>query len=288
MRHIRFLWILSSLTFFTFTCWAADESVTAPVIDGDSNSTSTATEQTTLSIDQRVAVLERQTNAQINLLNQVNSLQQQLQDMQGKFEELSHTLQTLQSQSASQYADIDSRLNAIVKTESALKNAAISQDNQQKTPLKTQDAQQAIQDTQDTKKNNPPASDLAEKQTQEEQAYQVAYHKVKQENYTQAVLAFKQFITQYPNSHNLPNAYYWLGQVYLLKADGKNAIKQFHWLIKHFPDNPKIKDAQLKLGFGYLLNNQDLLAKKQFQKVIALYPHTATAKLAEARLAQMA
>lgn len=220
-----------------------------------------------LTLEQRVSVLERQLSAsnQIGLMNQVNELQNQLQELQGQVEQLSHTVQTLQSQSSSQYADLDQRLSRLGSGASPKAGINVSQSS--------------ASSGHDVKKPDNSA---------EQTAYESAYDKVKNGNYNDAIVSLKNFIQQYPNGTYVSNAHYWLGQMLLLKGDGKSAEKEFQFVIAHYPDNPKVKDAQLKLGFAYLLQNKNAQAKLQFKKVIEKYPDTSTAKLAKARLAEMA
>lgn len=232
---------------------------------------STAIDTSGMSLEERVTILERQMAAanQINLMNQVNNLQQQLQELQGQTEELSHTLQTLQTQSTSQYADLDQRLR---KLEGGGQAAGTGGAN-------TPQAGVATTGASTTSGQNQTIS--------AEQSYQSAYDKVKSGNYTDGIAAMQKFLTQYPNSTYVSNAHYWIGQMYLLKGDGKSAAKEFEVVINQYPQDQKAKDAALKLGFAYLLQNKTAEAKVQFKKVMRLYPGSSTAQLAEARLAQM-
>jgi len=256
----------------------ADEAPVVPAVPSDgqdqgappslqnnppASSASTAIDTSGMPLEERVTILERQMAAanQINLMNQVNNLQQQLQELQGQTEELSHTLQTLQTQSTSQYADLDQRLRKL-EVKSGQAAASLPPDNSGN-----------IQVTDQT--------------IGADQAYQSAYDKVKSGNYTVGIAAMQKFLTQYPSSIYAANAHYWMGQMYLLKGDGKGAAKEFDVVIDQYPQNQKAKDAALKLGFAYFLQNKTSDAKAQFKKVMRLYPGTSTAQLAEARLAQM-
>lgn len=228
-------------------------------------SSPSTTDNSSLPLDQRVAILERQLSAanQVGLMNQINDLQNQVQELQGQVEQLSHTVQTLQSQSTTQYADLDQRMSKLGNNSTTANTSA-------------NDAQAS------------PAPSTTANNTNEQQDYEAAYDKVKNGNYSDAIVNLKKFIGQYPSGIYAPNAHYWLGQMYLLKGDGRNAAKEFDLVIKQYPKNPKIKDAKLKLGFAYLLLNKNTEAKVQFKRVIAEYPDSSTAKLAKARLAEIA
>jgi tol-pal system protein YbgF len=228
-----------------------------------------------LSLDKRVAILERQMAAanQINLMNQVNNLQHQMQELQGQVDELSHMLTILQTQSASQYADVDQRLRKLEGKGGP--RAATTASSVASTP--------SLSQTSGTSGN----IQVTNQTSGADQAYQEAYDKVKSGNYSEGIVAMKKFLTQYPNSTYASNAHYWAGQMYLLNGDGKGAADEFNIVIAQYPQNQKTKDAALKLGFADLLENKTTEAKAQFKKVMHLYPGTSTAQLAEAHLAQI-
>jgi tol-pal system protein YbgF len=235
-----------------------------------------------MSIDQRVAILERQMAAanQINTMNQVNDMQQQLQELQGQLEELSHTVQTLKTQATSQYADVDQRLRKLEGTGGGQASQASGSAASSSSPSSIAVTPAATT----TANQNQTITDAS---IGAERAYQSAYDKVKNGNYSEGIIGMQKFLTQYPTSSYVPNAHYWLGQMHLLKGDGKSAAKEFDLVINQYPQDQKVKDATLKLGFAYLLQNKSSEAKAQFKKVMRLYPGTSTAQLAEARLAQM-
>src|SRR5690349_20145752 len=92
-----------------YAAFAEDEGV--PVINGydeDYSSThSTDSSEGNSTLRQRIKHIEQQVESlkQIGLLDRVNQMQQQLQEMQGKLEEQTHTLKTLQEQQRTFYND---------------------------------------------------------------------------------------------------------------------------------------------------------------------------------------
>src|SRR3569833_2041934 len=72
-----------------------------------------------LSLAERVAKLEQDaqghnnTQANIDLVNQINALQSQVQTLQGQVEELRHQLDEARSRNKDQYIDLDSRLGRL-------------------------------------------------------------------------------------------------------------------------------------------------------------------------------
>lgn len=70
-----------------------------------------------LSLADRVARLEQQTqnNGQngVGMVNQMQQLQEQVRQQQGRIEELEHHLQQLEDKSKAQYVDLDSRISRL-------------------------------------------------------------------------------------------------------------------------------------------------------------------------------
>ena len=234
------------------TAWADDAPVVSITpVDNDA-SVNVNNTLNNLPLDQRVGILERQISAmnQVGLLNQVNTLQQSVQDLQGKVQVLNHTLETLQAQSTSQYADLDARLIQ----NKPVNNVNSSNNNNEKT------------------------------------LYQKAYASIQAKHNAEGLTQMKNYLAQFPHGEYAANAHYWLGQLYVLKGDSvslNHAVTEFKGLIAQYPTSDKIKDATLKLGYVYVLQNQNTQAKAQFRKVMKDYPGTSDAQLAESRLAQL-
>ena len=74
---------------------------------------------------------------------------------------------------------------------------------------------------------------------------------VKERNLGGAVAAFKQHITDYPSSPYLANAYYWLGEIYLLEGQDELARQAFTMVVEKHPSHGKALDANFKLGKIY-------------------------------------
>ncbi|GIS97490.1 MAG: hypothetical protein CM1200mP24_07740 [Gammaproteobacteria bacterium] len=51
----------------------------------------------------------------------------------------------------------------------------------------------------------------------EEQSYRSAFELIREKRFDDAVTALNSFIVDYPNGQFTPNAFYWLGEVYLVR-----------------------------------------------------------------------
>ena len=138
-------------------------------------------------------------------------------------------------------------------------------------------------------------SDSKEKQTSnatidasklsEEEAYQFAVDLVLQDKaYDKALIAFKDFLQNYPKSSYSDNALYWLGQLQFSRNDLQKAQDNFSQLVEHYPRSNKRSDSLLKLGIIAEKKGQTKYAKMRYRQVLSEYPNTASARLAKVQI----
>jgi tol-pal system protein YbgF len=114
--------------------------------------------------------------------------------------------------------------------------------------------------------------------------YQDAFKLLKQSRYEQAIRAFQEFLSAYPNSNYADNAQYWLAEAYYVTRDFEPALREYRKLVQNYPNSQKYTHGMLKIG--YTLQELGRLdeAKEQLQKLMQKYPGTTAARLAEERL----
>lgn len=217
------------------------------------------------SIEERLNQLERvmdaRNAAQMALLEQMNSLQNEVAELRGRTEEHAYQLEQILQRQREIYQELDRRLSA--------------------TPVVTTTTQQSGGQagnggmTMSTDLNENDAYDRAIKLVLEEKRYDAA------------IPAFRDFLERFPESSYAANAHYWLGQ--LLFADGKldDAKKEFTIVVDNYPDSNKRGDCLLKLGRIAQQQQQPQAARSYFQRVIDSYPSSTEADLARKQLAQM-
>jgi TolA-binding protein len=91
----------------------------------------------------------------------------------------------------------------------------------------------------------------------EKSVYDVAYRYMSTKQYVQAITEFKDLLWQYPEGTYAPNAYYWLGEIFLAqwqqnKTDNTllaQAKEAFNTVVEKYTAHHKAVDALLKLGF---------------------------------------
>lgn len=226
-----------------------------------------------------------------NLLNQVESLQQEVRALRGALEEQSHRLQQLEKRHQEISGDLDRRLQTV---ESVGGNPPAGLDAAAPpSPATAAVAPEGMAPAQSSPTGPLPATGAdiepapnapeAEKQT-----YQQAFGLLKAGQYDNAIAGFIGFLAQYPNSAYADNAQYWVGEAYYVTRKFDPAIMEYSKLMQAYPDSPKVPHALLKIAYSYDELGQKAEAKAKLQELINGYPGSTAAKLAEERLQRLA
>ncbi|HIE0913473.1 TPA: cell division protein CpoB [Serratia marcescens] len=221
------------------------------------------------SVEDRVTSLERISNAQGQLLNQ---LQQQLSDNQrdidslrGQIQESQYQLNQVVERQKQIYQQMDSLSQGGAQSASAAAGAAGG-------------AAAASSDAGGSASATPSGGD-------ENSDYNAAVSlALEKKQYDQAISAFQSFVKQYPKSTYQPNANYWLGQLFYNKGKKDDAAYYFAVVVKNYAKSPKAPDAMYKVGIIMQEKGQADKAKAVFQQVIKQYPTSAAAKQAKSRV----
>ncbi|HBI10086.1 MAG TPA: cell division protein CpoB [Franconibacter pulveris] len=226
------------------------------------------------SVEDRVTQLERISNAHSQLLTQ---LQQQLSDNQSDIDSLRGQIQENQYQ-----------LNQIVERQ---KQILLQIDSLSSGGAATQGASgtqnSAAPAAPDSSASAPAAAapvQSGDANTDYNAAIALVQDKSRQD---EAIVAFQNFIKQYPDSTYQPNANYWLGQLNYNKGKKDDAAFYFASVVKNYPKSPKAADAMFKVGVIMQDKGDTAKAKAVYQQVIAKYPGTDGAKQAQKRLNSM-
>lgn len=271
-----------------------------------------------MSDDDRLARLERLQDAttryQAQLVQQIQSLQNQLMDVQGQLEEAQYRIRQLQSGVAPQgVAPQAAGVPPQGQNPAAADAAPGAVDTNQPLPENTSPTEIASNAPASTgmgagfggtlptgtpsPAGTPPATVQLPQGAQPAQPMPAgpneladldrAFQLVRNKQYDAAVGAYKQFIGAYPNSENTPTAYYWLGQVYFAKRDYDSAQKQFQTVVSRYPDNPKTDEAMLRLAYIYQSKGDNAKAMSTYGDIVKRYPGKPSAQMAGKRLAAL-
>lgn len=181
---------------------------------------------------------------------QMQMLQEEVRTLRGMVEELNHEIRQLKARQLDDYMDIDRRLSAIATGDSPVAppvNQTVS-----------------------------PAVDSTSSGTDEANHYDNAYSQLKAGKTEAAIALFKTHITDYPGGKLVANAYYWLGEIYLLQNALDAARQAFTVVVEEYPANRKASDAAFKLGQVYFLMGDKVKAKSLLEASAAGDDNAAT------------
>ena len=119
----------------------------------------------------------------------------------------------------------------------------------------------------------------------ETRAYEAAQGQRRAGNYQGAIVAFQNFIKQYPKSNLAPRAQYWIGDSYFNLRDFKLAIASQQALISAYPDSPTVPDAMLNIATSQIEMGESNAGRKVLEELVAKFPISDAADKAKRRLA---
>lgn len=192
------------------------------------------------------------------ILYQLQLLQREVMTLRGQMEEQGHQLRQLKEQSLERYVDLDRRFS---------EGGGGSSTGRTETPVSTG------------------ATSTAVELPGEADAYRAAYSEVRSQQFADAVVAFKQFLKDYPDGRYAPNAHYWLGELYLVitPQELESARQSFTLLLEQYPDNSKIPDTLYKLGRVYFQKGNPDKARQYLDRLIREYGSTNSSAVKLAR-----
>jgi len=206
------------------------------------------------------------------LTQAVQQLQDEVRILRGKVENHDNDIDQLQKDSKNRFTDFDQRLaqvqDDVKKLQAASAPAAPTTDGQSGTaPATTGGDPNAPQ----------AATDDADKA-----AYIAAYEAYKAGGAAQAIGPMQKFISDYPKSQFVPNAYYWLGE-FNLAATPPNftaAASNFKIVTSQYPKSAKAAASTYRLATLADVDQRPAQAVALMKTIIKNYPGTQEAGFA--------
>jgi len=224
------------------------------------------------SVEDRVTTLERISNAQAQLMQQ---LQQQMSDNQrdidalrGQIQQNTYQLNQVVERQKQLYQQIDTLSSASSSGQQAAGSDAAADTGAAATAGAAASTGSAPAQTGDANSDYNAAVALI----------------LEKKQYDQAISALQAWVKRYPDSTYQPNANYWLGQLNYNKGKKDDAAYYYATVVKNYPKSPKAAEALLKVGVIMQEKKDTAKAKAVFQQVIKLYPDSESAKQAQKRL----
>ena len=123
----------------------------------------------------------------------------------------------------------------------------------------------------------------------ERDAYTKAFNLTKDKRFQDAIDAFNQLIVDYPNGQYTPNAFYWLGELYLAlpEPELEKSRQSFAQVVNLYPSHQKVPDSLYKLGVVYYRLGESDRAMSFLDRVQSDYPTSPAARLAKSYAAEL-
>jgi tol-pal system protein YbgF len=218
------------------------------------------------------------------LFYQLQVLQQEVQELRGLVEEQSYQLNRLARDQKEQYIDLDRRVAGL--TTGTGMAAASAPGQPAGTAGASIGAGSAGAESSGSGALTAPARGAvaalpgAASGVSEREAYEQAFDLMKGRKFDESIAAFNSLIVSYPNGQYTPNAFYWLGELYLAQQNTEQARQSFMQVINLYPDHPKVPDTLYKLGVAYHRLGDTTRAMDYFSQVQSRYPQSSAAGLA--------
>jgi tol-pal system protein YbgF len=248
VKKLRGTGFLVPLVFFLPSVFAEP-----PVVDvGEGTSVQAASSGDAVYNPQQEYQAAQSTNSSFQEFNELQNLREEVMQLRGLVEELSHQIKVLKQQHMDDYIDLDGRIANLTTAGTV---------------------------TEKTETDSPVSLPLNLKLTaSEKDSYSAAYNLLKERKVDESAAAFEKHLEQYPDGELAANAYYWLGEIYLLKGELDQSANMFANLLDKFPQSRKAEDSRFKLGKVLYQQGKTADAKKFIENVAK--GDSPTAKLA--------
>jgi len=257
-----------------------------------------------LRIDRLERMLEN--NSQYQLLAKIKQLKEENRELRGLVEEQSNLIKKLERRIHSLYSDMDRRLVAVetdtskilsgqrilpdtdlsdstkaTSVEDKTEQPKADETNQGKQIASSKDKQfnQSKPETNETasstlNNDNKASKLLAEKQYEEQQAYQKAFEQLKALRYSKAQKSFSEFLSQYPDGRYAHIAQYWLAESNYAQRKFKLAITDYQRLLEKYKTSPKKAEAYLKIAYCHYELGNKKKTRETLNTLIKRFPNT--------------
>ena len=188
------------------------------------------------------------------LLQRISDLEDELSRSYGRIEQLEHQVQQLRHEARERYVDIDNRIRQLAGESTAVADAVTT----------------ASPDT-------------------EAGMYKIAFALLEDGDYKDSIAGFEAMIEKYPNGKLLPDAFYWLGELYtqLDPPQWEQSRQSLVQLLRLFPDHAKVPEGTFKLGTTYHNLGDPSKALEYLDRVVNDFPNSSAARLAEEYASQI-
>ncbi len=237
-------------------------------------------------VDARLGKLEEAAKSQplLDLFTQLETLKLEMSKLRGQVEVLNNSIENTGKRQRDMYTDLDTRLRRL-EQQGGLGPAPVPAAPAAAAPAPAAAASTAAPAAIAAR---PPAAAITVADPgAENHVYDAAQGQRRIGNYQGAIVAFQNFIKQYPKSNLVPRAQYWIGDSYFNLRDFKLAIASQQTLIKTYPDSPSVPDAMLNIASSQIEMGESITGRRTLEDLVAKYPVSDAADKAKRRLAAL-
>tara|TARA_R110002073_G_scaffold14138_5_gene58363 strand:- start:236 stop:994 length:759 start_codon:yes stop_codon:yes gene_type:complete len=173
-----------------------------------------------------------QPDPNVQLIVELQNLRQEISYLRGTVEELQYQIDELEDQQGQNYTDLDNRVRALYSGDVSPSSGTTSAPTA---------ASPSTSGTASSTESNSQATAL----------YQQGFDALRLGDRDQAIEAFDQLVENYPQSSEVPDALYWLGETYWLANRREDSRQAFVQLLDAHPNYRKSSDAKYRLGVIY-------------------------------------
>ncbi len=219
------------------------------------------------SIDLRIYDIENDIK---NLTSNLEDLYFQLDDILNKLENLELVINNLQPITPN---NVKVNTDEVLQDSSEVKSNTLS-DTENENTLGTLNISKNINDTNEEVISNDKEVNSNEKEMvlSPEDQFQVAFDNIRNKKWQDAKTTFEQFIADNPDNQLSGSAHYWLGELYILEKNYREAALIFAEGFQKFPDSIKAAEMLFKLSQSLYQVEKTVEACKTMEKLIIDFP----------------
>lgn len=232
---------------------------------------------------------EQQNNIESELYQQIQTLRQEMMNLRGTVEEQGHQLRQVKQQSLERYIDLDRRVAGAAGAPAATPVAVPAV----RSAVTVVPAEPIVPSVsvgatvgQVVAPIPAPVAVVSKAAVGNASSdYAKAYSLVKVRDFPAAITEFSAYVERYPEGRYTPNAWYWLGELYLAAKpqNTEAATAAFQRLLSDYPNHSKVPAAMYKLGTVYFLAGEKERAQQMLTHVIDRYSNTGNSAVNKAR-----
>ncbi|MBF0161528.1 MAG: tol-pal system protein YbgF, partial [Magnetococcales bacterium] len=121
-----------------------------------------------------------------------------------------------------------------------------------------------------------------------QQVYDAAFALLKSGQYGASREGFENFLAKFPEDTLADNAQYWIGELYSVQKQYREALAAFGQVLTRWPTSAKVPPSLLKIGYAFYELGDMASARASLTKLVNDYPDSSAVSMARQRLQDIA